>query len=496
MKCTQWTKRLLLFAAAIAIAGCTTQNTVTTQSDRMDSSIAYYPGPGASQALVSIGKDAPSEVYVDQEFEYTIAVKNLTDDMLANVQVKEHLADNFQLIGTTPEHALSADGNFAVWNMEKLTGNDIAVIRIRGKAKSAGEFKTCATITYERYLCHIFNVSQPALALKKYAQAEALVNELIPVRLVVSNPGTGIAKNVIVVDSLPDGMVAENGMKSFKYDAGDLLSKQAKEMRFNVKATRTGSFNNVATATADGLSAKANAITVVTKPQLKIVKTATEKQYSGRNVTYTIKASNIGDASAVNAMITDPLPAGTRLISASDGGVQNGNQIIWNLGTLAPNTSKTVTATVKAIETGTIRNTACVAADNAAQVCDSAQTQVIGVSAILLEVIDSVDPLEVGQDGKYIVSASNQGTAQDNNIRISLELEDNMSYVTSSGPTAATVVGNKITFAPLPTLKARTKATWTVTVKAVKAGDVRCTVQLNSDQLTRPVMETEASTIY
>jgi len=431
-----------------------------------------------------------------QEFEYTITVKNMTDAVLENVQVKEHLSDNFQLLGTAPEHTLSADGNFAVWNMQKLTGNETAVIRVRGKAKSTAAFKHCATVTYDRYLCHLFDVSQPALALEKQAQATALVNELIPVRLVVFNPGTGIAKNVMIVDPLPEGMIAENGTTTLNYNVGDLSSKQSKEMSFNVKATRTGQFNNVATATADGLSANANAITVVTKPQLKIVKTATEKQYSGRNITYTIQASNIGDASAVNAVISDPLPAGTSLISASNGGVQSGSQIVWRLGTLAPNASKTVKATVKATGAGTIRNTACVAADNAAQVCDSADTKVVGVSAILLEVVDNVDPLEVGHTGKYVITAANQGTAKDRNVRISLELEDNMSYVTSSGPTVATVTGNKVTFAPLSTLEARTKVTWTVTVKAVKIGDVRCKVQLDSDQLSRPVMETEATTIY
>lgn len=456
----------------------------------------YYPSANASDALVSIEKDAPSDVYVNQEFEYTIKVQNLTDDMLANVKVQEHLSDNFQLLGTTPEHTMSADGNFAVWTMQKLAGNETAVIRVRGKATSTEAFKHCASVTYERYLCHLFNVSQPKLALEKYMQSEALVNELIPVRMVVSNPGTGIAKNVVVSDPLPEGLIAENGMTALKYNIGDLAGKQSKEMNFQVKASRTGKYNNVATATADGLSAKANAVTIVTQPQLKIVKTATEKQYSGRNITYTIKASNAGDASAVNAVIADPLPAGTTLVSASDGGMQSGNQIVWKIGTLAPNASKTVTATVKAVGAGTVRNTACVQADNAPQVCDSASTEIFGVSAILLEVVDSVDPLEVGGTGKYVITAANQGTAKDTNIKISLELEDTMSYVSSSGPTAASVVGNKITLAPLPALEARTKVTWTITVKAVKTGDVRCKVQLDSDQLSRPVMETEATTIY
>lgn len=496
MKRTQWTKCLFVLIAAFAIAGCCTTHTAATAPapERHNPSAQYYPVDMKSCALVAIEKEAPNDVYVDQEFEYTIAVKNLSDEKLANVQLKEHIADHFELIGTEPQHTMA--GGFAVWDLGKLAGNETKVVRIRGKATEAVAFKQCATVTYDRYLCHVFNVSQPALALEKQMQAEALVNEIIPVRLVVSNPGTGVAKNVTVVDPLPEGLVAENGMTSLKYDVGDLAEDQSKEMRFNVKATRTGKFDNVATATADGLSAKANAVVVVTEPQLKIVKTATEKQYSGRNITYTIKASNVGSAAAANAVIADPLPAGTTLVSASDGGAQSGNQIVWRLGTLAPNTSKTVTATVKAVGSGTIRNTACVAADNAAQVCDSADTKIFGVSAILLEVVDSVDPLEVGETGKYIITAANQGTAKDTNIAISLELEDNMSYVTSSGPTAAKVQGNKVSFAPLPALEARTKVTWTVSVKAEKTGDVRCKVQLESDQLSRPVMETEATTIY
>lgn len=496
MKFTNWKRSLLLLIMAGTIAGCATQDQQVTTEPAGNASVMYYPSGGASRALVSIEKIAPDDVYLGQEFDYTIKVKNLSDDMLANVQVKEHLAEPFQLLGSTPESTLSADGNFATWNMKKLAGNETAVIQVRGKATATGAFKNCATVTYDRYLCHIFNVSQPQLALTKSAQAEAMVNELIPVRMVVSNPGTGIAKNVVVTDRLPEGMTTETGMKALKYNIGDLAANQSKEMNLNVKADRTGKFTNVATATADGLTAEASATTIVTMPKLAIVKEATEKQYSGRNITYTIKVTNTGDANAANTVINDPLPEGTTLIGASNGGTASGNQIVWNLGTLAPNASKTVSATVKAVGVGTVRNTACAQADNTAQVCDSADTQVIGVSAILLEVSDAVDPIEVGQAGKYIITASNQGTARDTNVKISLELEDTMQYATSTGPTAATVSGNTITFAPLPALEARTKVTWTVTVKAVKSGDVRCKVQLDSDQLSRPVMETEATTIY
>lgn len=483
---------------AIAIVGCTSTSTQTTGYSAApdNANIRYFPGGDASSALASIEKSAPASVRLDQEFDYTINVQNLSEHSLANVQLKEHLSSNFKLISSSPQHTLSADGQSAVWTIKKLEGNASQIIRIRGKATDLDTFKNCASLTYQRYLCHQFNVSMPKLTLEKYAPATALVGEVIPVRLVVSNTGNGVAENVIVVDSLPEGMALTNGETSVRYNAGNLASQQSKEMSFGMVASRTGKFNNVATATADDLSAKANAITVVTQPQLKIVKTATAKQYSGRNIIYTIKVTNIGDADAANAVIADPLPAGTSFVKASNGGALSGNQIVWSLGTLSPKASKTVTATVKAVNAGTIRNTACAQASRTAKVCDSAETTVLGVSAILLEVIDSVDPIEVNGNGKYVISATNQGTAPDTNVKVTLKLEDNLSYVSSAGPTAATVVGNKVSFAPLASLAPKARANWTVIVKAKTIGDVRCHVQMDSDNLSRPVMETEATTIY
>lgn len=509
MKSIRWTKCLLPLAMAMAISACTsTQSDTTVPQQRTtitapamvapvrNPAMRYFPTDNRSGAVAAIEKEAPQNVRVDQEFDYTIKVHNLTDAPLVNVQLHEFLSSNFKMTSSTPESTMSADGKAAVWNIKKIDAKKMQLITIRGKALRAGSFKQCADLTYHRYLCQNFNVSMPALDLSKTAPAKATVGEVIPMNLVVSNPGTGIAENVVVTDPLPSGMTTTSGQKTVKYNVGDLSSKESKSMRFSVTADRTGKFTNTAMATATGLSAKASAITIITQPQLKITKDATEKQYSGRNISYTIKVTNIGDAPAINAVVMDPLPAGTSFIKASDGGMRSGNQIVWKLGTMAPNASKTITAMVKANRVGTIRNTACANADNTEKVCDDASTTVIGVSAILLEVVDLNDPVEVGHSEQYIISATNQGNAPDTNIKITVELEDNMKYVNATGPTSATVRGNTITFAPLASLGAKAQAKWTINLTAEKAGDVRCKVQMQSDNLSRPVMETEATTIY
>ena len=84
----------------------------------------------------------------------------------------------------------------------------------------------------------------------------------------------------------------------------------------------------------------------------------------------------------------------------------------------------------------------------------------------------------------------------DTDIAIVCTLEENETYVSSSGATRGRLEGNKITFQPLGSLAPKAKAQWNVVVKAVKAGDVRFTVTMNSDQLTRSVEETESTNLY
>ena len=124
------------------------------------------------------------------------------------------------------------------------------------------------------------------------------------------------------------------------------------------------------------------------------------------------------------------------------------------------------------------------------------KTAVVGIPAILLEVVDLTDPVEVGKETTYVITATNQGTAMDTNIRIVTDLESSMQLVSAGGATEAASTGGRVTFAPLPKLEPGAKAEWRVTGKAVAPADSRFTTIMTTDELQRPVMETEATTLY
>ena len=135
--------------------------------------------------------------------------------------------------------------------------------------------------------------------------------------------------------------------------------------------------------------------------------------------------------------------------------------------------------------------------------CDCAKTvsatcdvEVTGIPAILLEVVDIEDPVQVGSRETYLIRATNQGSAPGTNIRIAATLEPNMRFVSADGATRGAGRGLGVTFDPLASLAPGEEAEWRIVVEAVSAGDVRFKVSMTSDQLTRPVEESEATNVY
>ena len=81
------------------------------------------------------------------------------------------------------------------------------------------------------------------------------------------------------------------------------------------------------------------------------------------NITYTITATNAGPATALNVAVTDTLPPGVSVISATPVGYTLSGSLLTftNLGNLSLNGQAVATIVVKPLTSGTLTNTAVVA---------------------------------------------------------------------------------------------------------------------------------------
>lgn len=118
-------------------------------------------------------------------------------------------------------------------------------------------------------------------------------------------------------------------------------------------------------------------------------------------------------------------------------------------------------------------------------------------SGVLLEVVDLVDPLEVGTVGTYLITVTNQGSILAiTKIEITATLPEQLEYMSSEGPTEASAEGQVIRFAPLETLYAGEEVVYRLKAKAVGVGDIRFQLELTTDQSSKPILETESTFLY
>ena len=94
----------------------------------------------------------------------------------------------------------------------------------------------------------------------------------------------------------------------------------------NAKAAKTGSYENAATATADGdITANSNkTVTVVKQPTLAIEAKCSGNIPDRADPDRSFIVKNTGNAVAANTMVTANVPAGTSFVSAADMGGKYG----------------------------------------------------------------------------------------------------------------------------------------------------------------------------
>ena len=78
-------------------------------------------------------------------------------------------------------------------------------------------------------------------------------------------------------------------------------------------------------------------------------------------------------------------------------------------------------------------------ASTASGLRDSAQACTLwrGVAALLIELVDDPDPLQVGETTTYTIRVTNQGTADDNNVVIVANFPNGITPTTATGGTVA-----------------------------------------------------------
>ena len=342
------------------------------------------------------------------EITYTITVTNSTGKDLTDVKVTDKLPDQLTFnSAATPESQY--DPTTGVWTIPSLAAGKVATLTIKTTVKAgaaAGTISNTATITGAKSdndeldgngntgTSEDVSVEEPTLpdlSITKTTDAEDVkVGDSFDYTITVKNTGAGNATNVVVKDTLP------NGLEYVSYDTnypnkqdwefnqnGQELTWTFKEIPAGASATITLTVKAV-TATPEGDGGYTNKAYIAgeennpgTAPAvpvgnaLTLTKTANvQKVNVGEIFSYTLNVKNVSESDATDVVVEDVLPDGLAFYAESvrgqsgtyqfDQDAQNPQALKWTFGTLPAGEEVTITLRVKAISAGTVENRASI----------------------------------------------------------------------------------------------------------------------------------------
>jgi uncharacterized repeat protein (TIGR01451 family) len=438
---------------------------------------------------VRLLKQMPAELTLGQEFQQQLQV--IANENVADVIVRDVVPEGAVLVRSEP--AAQVSGRDLTWKFAELDAGQTQNIKVWLRPEREGRIGSCATVFALSRACAYGVVGKPGLALTKTGPATATLGQDISYTLAVSNPGSAIARGVVVTDKIPEGLTHSSGQKELTFNIGDLAPGQSRTQTVLLKAAKRGRQCNTATATAsNATTANAEACTTILVPGVELLKVGTKEQFLGKAADYTITVSNTGDTKLTNLVITDTAPAATRIVTAA-GATVAGNVATWRLSELAAGEKKSFTLTLTSATAGSHCNTAVVTSAEGQGARAEACTLWRGVGAILVEVVDDPDPILIGNQTTYTVRITNQGSADLVNINTSAAFPESIAPVATQ---QGTINGQNVKFQTIPRLAPKGVAEFRLTARGVSVGDTRVKFTFTEDSLSSPVVEEESTRVF
>ena len=482
-----------------------------SQGVQPDAVFLVFPTGDRATGNLMVEVMGPAEVPVGQHYEYRIKVSNITKNLvLEDVKVLQTESEGFSIEKSEPKTGQGEKGQ-SQWTIERLKPGESKEIKVTALSDKEGAAAGCLRVDYKPSLCLATRFVKPQIQLSKSVAERADICRPLEARYTLKNTGSGVARGIKVSDTLPDGLKTAEGKGEVTFDVGDLAAGQSRDFTANLQATKSGTYSSRAVAMGENdLEARSN------KPETKIVqaKLAVDIEgpgtmYVDRPATYQVRVDNKGDAPAVDAELRVQADRQVRLVQMSKtepGGAtpqDSGNLMTWRLGNVEPGGHRVISFTTTgrgtdAVEHKATATSACARGGDMAQaatVTDQIETTVVTLPALLLEMVDQVDPVRVGQEEVYTVVVRNQGTGPDHDVKVVCTLPDEFTFVSGNGPTEVKADGQKVDLGTIEMLAPRAKATWTIRVKANKVGDLRNKVELTSKYLTEPLPELEPTRV-
>ena len=456
-----YTMTLIIVTKVLATEATNITNNVNVTTTSKDTNISNNKDNATIKVIpivdLAINKTVNvTSVHPNDYVTWTITVINNGPSKAENVVVNDIIPNGLELISA---NATRGTYNNGVWTIGDLSADGTATLTLITKTNVTGNITNKVNVTTtsndtnesnnkDNATVEVLPIISIDLGITKVANVTDVVpGDSVTWTITLTNYGNYTAKNVIVIDSIPSGLIfvsASPTSGSYQFGVWTIDELKVNETATltiitKVSETKEANLTNIVVVYLNDTNPYNNiandTITVHPICDVEISKIANVSDvYSGDSVTWTIAVVNHGPSWANDVVVNDVLPEGLELTSyeASVGTFANG---VWTIGNLESSKSVTLTLVTKIKATTAVNITNSVNVTTTSNDTNKSNNkanstvEVTPICDLAVNVTVNQTIVNKGDVISWNVTINNYGPSVGENTNVTIKLPDGVEFV-------------------------------------------------------------------
>ncbi|MFL2848321.1 MAG: hypothetical protein ACJZ9B_05035 [Coraliomargaritaceae bacterium] len=427
---------------------------------------------------------------VGGEIIYEITLEVLKD--VENLWIEERIPDSFQLNEVIPS---LENPSSLIWHFSKLIAGDTQAIAFNFSPMDKGTHEVQTLVRFEQSLNLSLFSGQPELALELVAPSSLERNTSGTWEVIISNTGSAVAKAVNLTANFSD---AFKKITPLNYSIYELDMGASRSFSFEADALEQGLFENSFLATYENsvpeTEALAQARTQIVQSGIQIETLGPLSAYVFKPQNYKINIRNTGDTDLENVRITQIVSENYSILDSGRGRI-NENAIGWMIPRLPAGSNQLITTQLTANRPGAATVKTVLKTDKTLTASDQTTTEWLAVPGVTLSIVDSKDPITVGETTELSIRVRNQGEFEPVKGQIEISFSEHLKPLAILNDIEGSISDNKIVI-PEVLLKPGNDIVVTLSAEGIQMGSGRTNLNFMADFLNNPVINQESTNIY
>ena len=440
--------------------------------------------------LLLVRKTLIESDQVGGEIIYDITLEVLKD--IENLWIEERIPQYFQVKQVIPTLADSTD---LIWHFKDLKAGDTQAIAFNLRPIDQGTHQVQTLVRFEQSLNLALFSGQPNLELDLIAPASVERNTSGTWEVTLRNTGTAVAKSVNLSANLSE---AFKEISPIDYSLSALDVGASRTFSFEAEALTQGFYENNFHATyANSIpetEALATANTQIVQSGIQIEAISPLSAYVFKPQNYKINIRNTGDTDLENVRITQILSGNYSIIDSGRGRI-NGNAIGWIIPRLPAGRTQLITTLLTSNRPGDAVIKTILKTGSEMTASDQTTTEWLAVPGVTLSIVDSKDPITIGETTELNIRVRNQGEFEPVKGQIEVSFSEHLKPLGILNDVEGTISGNSI-FIPAVLLQPGRDVVVNIVAEGIRMGSGRTNLNFIADFLNNPVINQESTNIY